>query len=80
MPAVFVGGEKDKNVYLSRKPQSKRKAVVLVCSGLYCDLRRHHHFGDRVREPLERAASRRNSVLCFFKSADRRSIGHGLYH
>ena len=62
--------ECDKNeiIYLPRKLKGYGEAVVLERSGFYYNLRRNYSVGDRVCEPVERAAHCGNGLLRILKS------------
>ena len=59
--------DKNENLYLPRKSESYSQAVVLECSGFYYNLWRNYSVGDRVCEPVERAAYCGNSLLWLLK-------------
>lgn len=60
--------DKNENLYLSRKSEGYGETVVLECEGLYYNLRRNNSVGDRVCEPVERAAYCGNGLLRILKS------------
>jgi len=71
--------EKIENLHLPRKPESKRKAVVLERSGFYHNLRRNNSVGCDSGELLERPALCCDRLLCVSLSSGRRNFDHRLY-
>lgn len=68
--AVFLCKEterdnKNENLHLPRKPESKRKAVVLERSGFYHNLRRNNSVGRGSGKPVECPAFCGDCLLCF---------------
>lgn len=59
--------DKNENLYLPRKSEGYSEAVVLEREGFYNNLRRNNSVGDRVCEPVERAAYCGYSLLRILK-------------
>ena len=71
--------DKNENLHLPRKPESKRKAVVLERSGFYHNLRRNNSVGCDSGELLERPALCCDRLLCVSLASGRRNCNYGLY-
>ena len=82
--AVFLCKEterdnKNENLHLPRKPESKRKAVVLERSGFYHNLRRNNSVGCDSGKLLERPVLCCDRLLCVSLTSGRRKCNYGLY-
>ncbi len=81
--AVFLCKEterdnKNENLHLPRKPESKRKAVVLERSGFYHNLRRNNSVGCDSGKLLERPVLCCNRLLCVSLPSSGRNRNNGL--